>query len=203
MVVQWFCKPKVGSSNLSSGTTHNLGELKLAADNFELALETILHHEGGYVNHPKDPGGMTNLGVTKRVWDDWTGGDADEDEMRALTPEDVGPLYKKNYWDRIKGDDLPSGLDLAVFDWAVNSGTGRAAKKLQSMIGTTADGGIGPNTLKALDAYIEEVGGVEECIRNYTEVRQEFYESLGTFDTFGKGWTRRNEETCEKAIELI
>ena len=175
----------------------------MAAENWELALETILHHEGGFVNHPRDPGGMTNLGVTKRVWDDWTDGDADEDEMRALTPEDVGPLYKKNYWDRVKGDDLPSGLDLAVFDWAVNSGTGRAAKKLQSMIGTTADGGIGPNTLKALDAYIDEVGGIEECIKNYTEVRQEFYESLDTFDTFGKGWSRRNAETCEKAIELI
>ena len=175
----------------------------MATENFELALETILHHEGGFVNHPRDPGGMTNLGVTKRVWDEWTGGDADEDEMRALTPEDVGPLYKKNYWDRVKGDDLPSGLDLAVFDWAVNSGAGRAAKKLQSMIGAAADGGIGPNTLRALDVYIDEVGGVEECIKNYTEVRQEFYESLDTFDTFGKGWSRRNAETCEKAIELI
>ena len=86
----------------------------MAEGNFEKCLEMVLHHEGGYVNHPKDPGGMTNLGVTKRVWDDWTGGDADEDEMRGLTPEDVGPLYKKNYWDRVKGDDLPSGLDLCV-----------------------------------------------------------------------------------------
>ena len=120
----------------------------MAAANFEKALETILHHEGGFVNHPRDPGGMTNLGVTKRVWEGWTQVEADEREMRSLTPEKVGPLYKANYWDRVKGDDLPAGLDLAVFDWAVNSGTGRAAKKLQAMIGTTADGGIGPNTLK-------------------------------------------------------
>ena len=170
----------------------------MAASNFEKALETILHHEGGFVNHPRDPGGMTNLGVTKRVWEQWIGTEADEREMRNLTPEKVGPLYKKNYWDRVKGDDLPSGLDLAVFDWAVNSGTGRAAKKLQSMIGTTADGGIGPNTLKALKSFTKE-HGVTGAIEEYTKVRQNFYESLKTFDTFGKGWTRRNQETCDKA----
>lgn len=168
-------------------------------DNFEKCLETILHHEGGYVNHPKDPGGETNLGVTKRVWEEWGG----TKDMKDLTPEDVAPLYKKNYWDRVKGDDLPSGLDLAVFDWAVNSGTGRAAKKLQSMIGTVADGGIGPNTLRILGEYIEAEGGIENVIRNYAAVRQEFYESLSTFETFGKGWTRRNEETAELALEMV
>lgn len=170
----------------------------MAQENFEKCLETILHHEGGYVNHPKDPGGETNLGVTKRVWEEWGG----TKDMRDLTPEDVAPLYKKNYWDRVKGDDLPSGLDLAVFDWAVNSGTGRAAKKLQSMIGTVADGGIGPNTLKALANYVESEG-LEQTIENYKEVRQAFYESLSTFETFGRGWTRRNNETAELAKEMI
>jgi lysozyme family protein len=170
----------------------------MASENFEKCLETILHHEGGYVNHPKDPGGETNLGVTKRVWEEWGG----TKDMRDLTPEDVAPLYKKNYWDRVKGDDLPSGLDLAVFDWAVNSGTGRAAKKLQSMIGTVADGGIGPNTLRILADYVEE-NGLEKTIDDYRDVRQAFYESLSTFDTFGKGWTRRNEETANLAKEMI
>ena len=103
----------------------------MAKENYEECLKTILHHEGGYVNHPKDPGGETNLGVTKRVYEEWGG----KKDMKDLTEEDVAPIYKKNYWDRVKGDDLPSGLDLAVFDWAVNSGTGRAAKKLQKMIG--------------------------------------------------------------------
>jgi len=170
----------------------------MASENFEKCLETILHHEGGYVNHPKDPGGETNLGVTKRVWEEWGG----TKDMRDLTPEDVAPLYKKNYWDRVKGDDLPSGLDLAVFDWAVNSGTGRAAKKLQSMIGTTADGGIGPNTLKALANYVESEG-LEKTIDDYKEVRQAFYESLSTFETFGRGWPRRNDETAELAKAMI
>ena len=120
------------------------------ANNFKHCLEIILHHEGGYVNHPKDPGGMTNLGVTKRVYESWVGKEVDESDMRALTPEDVAPIYEKNYWKSIKGDDLPGGLDLCIFDFGVNAGPGRAAKYLQTMIGTVADGGIGPNTLKAL-----------------------------------------------------
>ncbi len=97
---------------------------------------------------------------------------------------------------------MPSGLDLAVFDWAVNSGTGRAAKKLQKMIGTVADGGIGPNTLKSLDEYIQ-VQGIEKVIEEYRDIRQAFYESLKTYETFGVGWTRRNQETYHKAIEMV
>lgn len=167
-------------------------------ENHEKCIKIILHHEGGYVDHPDDPGGETNLGVTKKVWEEWGG----TKDMKDLTVDDVIPVYKKNYWDRVKGDDLPSGMDLAVFDWAVNSGTGRAAKKLQAMIGTTVDGGIGPNTLRILDEYIDE-HGMETTIKNYTDIRQSFYESLKTFETFGKGWTRRNKETCETAIGMI
>ena len=124
----------------------------MAAENWIKSLEAILHHEGGYVNHPKDPGGETNLGVTKRVYEDFGG----TKDMKDLTREDVEPIYKKNYWDRVKGDQLPAGLDLCVFDFGVNAGTGRAAKYLQTLIGTVADGGIGPNTLKTLDSYIQK-----------------------------------------------
>ena len=167
-------------------------------ENFDKSLKMILHHEGGYVNHPRDPGGETNLGVTKRVYEEWGG----TKDMRDLTQEDVAPIYEKNYWGRAKCDHLPSGLDLAVFDWAVNSGVGRAAKKLQTMIGTEADGGSGPNTLKTLDEYIEH-HGIEETLRNYKAIRQKFYESLSTFDTFGKGWTKRNEMTLQVCLEMI
>jgi lysozyme family protein len=166
--------------------------------NFEDALEIILEHEGGYVNHPKDPGGETNLGVTKRVYEEFGG----EKEMKDLTVEDVEPIYEENYWDKCKCGELPTGLDLCVFDFAVNAGPGRAAKYLQTMIGTVADGGIGPNTLGALSRYLDR-HGVEETVEKYQEDRQEYYESLGTFDTFGRGWTRRVEETTEKAKEWI
>jgi len=80
-------------------------------ENFESCLKSVLLHEGGYVNHPADPGGITNLGVTKRVWEEWVGHEVDEKTMRGLTPEIVGPMYKAKYWDKIKGDDLPSGVD--------------------------------------------------------------------------------------------
>ena len=167
--------------------------------NFEKCLEIILHHEGGYVNHPKDPGGETNLGVTKRVYEEWGG----TKDMKDLTVEDVAPIYKKNYWDRVKGDDLPSGLDLCIFAFAVNAGPGRAAKMIQKMIGVTVDGGIGPNTLRAIGLYEEEMGGVAEVIAEYQKQRQAYYESLSTFDTFGRGWTRRVDETTTTATEMI
>ena len=170
----------------------------MAQENWEKCLEAILHHEGGYVNHPKDPGGETNLGVTKRVYEEWGG----TKDMKDLEVEDVEPIYKKNYWDRVKAESLPGGLDLCVFDFGVNAGTGRAAKYLQTMIGTVADGGIGPNTLKALALYVESEG-VEQTIRNYQAARQEYYESLSTFETFGRGWTRRVDETTKMAIEMI
>ena len=174
----------------------------MAAENYEKCLAMILHHEGGYVNHPKDPGGMTNLGVTKRVYEDWVGYSVSEHTMQNLTEEDVAPIYKKNYWDRIKADELPSGLDLCVFDFGVNAGTGRAAKYLQNLIGTVADGGIGPNTLRALANYVDSEG-VESAIKNYQAERQSYYEKLKTFETFGRGWTRRVEETTESALEMI
>ena len=163
-------------------------------DNFDECLKMLLHHEGGYVNHPKDPGGETNLGVTKRVYEKWGG----TKDMKDLTVEDVAPIYKKEYWDRCKCDDLESGVDWAVFDWAVNSGTGRAAKAIQKICGAAQDGAIGPKTLALIGKQ-----NTQYVVEEFGKIRQDFYESLKTFDTFGKGWTRRNKETTEKALEMI
>ena len=163
-------------------------------DNFDECLKMLLHHEGGYVNHPKDPGGETNLGVTKRVYEKWGG----TKDMKDLTVEDVAPIYKKEYWDRCKCDDLESGVDWAVFDWAVNSGTGRAAKAIQKICGAAQDGAIGPKTLALINTQ-----NTEYVVEEFGKIRQDFYESLKTFDTFGKGWTRRNKETTAKALEMI
>ena len=166
--------------------------------NYDKCLEAILHHEGGYVNHPKDPGGETNLGVTKRVYEEWGG----TKDMKELLVEDVAPIYKKNYWDKIKADSLPSGLDLCVFDFGVNAGPGRAAKYLQGQIGTMADGGIGPNTLAKLEEYLKFTP-VEQAIKTYQESRQDYYEQLSTFSSFGRGWSRRVQETTKMALEMI
>ena len=167
------------------------------ANNFDHCLEIILHHEGGYVNHPKDPGGETNLGVTKRVYEEHGG----TKDMKDLAFEDVAPIYKKSYWDRVKGDELPAGLDLCVFDFGVNAGTGRAAKYLQNLVGTTADGAIGPNSLKAINAYVQ-IEGLEATIEAYQANRQSYYEKLKTFETFGRGWTRRVNETTQSAMKM-
>jgi len=154
--------------------------------NWDEAFKHILKHEGGYVNHPSDPGGITNLGVTKRVWEGWTGKRVSEADMRALTPEMVAPMYKKKYWDVIRGDDLPSGIDLCVFDAAVNAGVGRASKFLQQAVGVTADGQIGPKTISAVTSK-----PADEIIEAFCALREAHYKSLNTFDTFGKGWMRR------------
>ena len=166
--------------------------------NFSECLKLVLHHEGGYVNHPKDPGGETNMGVTKRVYEEFGG----TKDMTDLEFEDDMPIYKKNYWDRVKADDLPAGLDLCVFDFGVNAGTGRAAKYLQSLVGATADGAIGPNTLRTVHAYVQ-IEGIEATIEAYQKNRQGYYEKLKTFETFGRGWTRRNNETTEAALKMV
>ena len=154
--------------------------------NFEAALAHVLKSEGGYVNNPKDPGGMTNLGCTKAVWEEFVGHPVSEADMRGLTPADVAPLYKRKYWDKVSGDLLPSGLDYAVFDAAINSGPGRAAKWLQEAVGVAADGAIGAGTLAAVAAH-----DTEDLIKAYSDKRLAFLQSLPTWDTFGKGWGSR------------
>ena len=168
--------------------------------NFETCLKLMLEHEGGYVDHPKDPGGRTNHGVTQRVWEEWVGHEVDEKQMRALTHEMVAPLYKRKYWDACRADDLVSGVDYCVFDVAVNSGPGRAIKFLQSVVGVTADGGFGPATMAAVKKSEEDPA---RLIEMYCAKRLEFLQSLKTFETFGKGWSRRVQEVKDKALKML
>ena len=166
-------------------------------ENWDACFAMVLKHEGGFVNHPKDPGGMTNLGVTRTNWELYLNRDVTEAEMRALTPEMVKPFYKKNYWDRIRGDELPSGVDYAAYDLAVNSGTGRAAKYLQQIAGVTVDGVIGPQSLKAIQKC-----DAEDVVDEICNMRMTFLKNLNTFDTFGKGWTIRVNDVKAKATEM-
>jgi len=168
--------------------------------NFETCLALLLAHEGNYVDHPKDPGGRTNLGVTQRVWEEWLGRPVSEKEMRALTPTMVKPLYKRKYWDACRADDLVAGVDYCVFDVAVNSGPGRAIKFLQSCVGVTVDGGFGPATMAAVKKAEEDP---ERLVELYCAKRLEFLQSLKTFETFGKGWSRRVAEVKEEALKML
>jgi lysozyme family protein len=170
----------------------------MAASNWKKSFELMLASEGGYVNHPSDPGGMTNLGVTKRVWEEWVGRESNEKEMRSLTPEMVEPLYKRKFWDACKCDDMPSGIDYLVFDFAVNAGVGRSAKILQMAVGVPADGGIGPITLAAVKAQ-----DPAELVQKFSDAKEAFYRSLNTFETFGKGWLNRVAAVKIKANTLL
>jgi len=166
-------------------------------DNFEESLAHVLKHEGGYVDHPKDPGGATNLGCTKKVWEEWVGHEVTKDDIRALTIADVSPLYKQRYWDKCRGDDLPRGVDFAVFDLAINSGVGRASKLLQRAVGVAADGAIGPATLAAVAN-----ANPRELATKICELRLAFLQALPTWETFGKGWGRRVKETEKTAFNM-
>lgn len=158
--------------------------------NFDTCLREVLRHEGGYVDHPKDPGGRTNLGVTQAAYEDWVGHAVNEKIMRSLTVAHVKALYKVKYWDMVRGDDLPIGLDLCVFDFGVNAGPNRAARYLQSMVGAKTDGQIGPQTISLLTQFVRERSKAE-AVMIYQDMRRDYYKMLNTFPTFGKGWLKR------------
>jgi lysozyme family protein len=166
-------------------------------ENFHKCLEKVLEHEGGYVDHPEDPGGRTNMGITQAVYEKYLKRPVAEQEMKDMSINDVRIIYRTLYWDSVKGDDLPAGVDFSVFDWAVNSGVSRASKALQKIIGVKDDGIIGPITVK--ETYKCDP---EKVILNLSEARKDFYQRLVAFDTFGKGWLRRNEETCNYGLIL-
>jgi len=170
----------------------------MAADNFPQCFALVLKNEGGYVDNPKDPGGATNLGCTKAVWEEWVGHEVTKDDIRDLKPNDVMPLYKAKYWDTIKGDDLPEGVDYAVFDFAINSGPSRAAKALQSVLSVNVDGQIGPATLRAL-----ETSNPREVATAVCEARLAFLQSLLTYGTFGKGWSKRVSEVETVSFNMV
>ena len=170
----------------------------MAAESWGEAFRALLRHEGGFVNHPRDPGGMTNLGVTRRVWEEWTSHPANEADMRGLTPGMVEPLYRDRYWKKIRGDELPAGVDLAVFDCAVNSGPGRAAMLLQQAIGVWPDGVIGPKTMAAIKA-----ADAKATVDRFCDLRLDFLRALPIWDTFGGGWYTRVEDVRRQAKGMV
>lgn len=166
--------------------------------NWQKSFELMLKSEGGFVNHPSDPGGMTNLGVTKATWEGWVGREVDEAEMRGLTADKVELLYKERYFDAVRGDELPMGLDYLMFDFAVNAGAGRAIKILQTAVGVTPDGGFGPMTMAAVQA-VDPV----ELIERFSQAKEDFYRSLNTFATFGTGWLNRVATVKQHATSMV
>jgi lysozyme family protein len=170
-----------------------------------MAFNQLLEHEAGFTDDPRDPGnhmrdgrpGCTNLGVTQQAWEDYVGRPVTHDDMKQLTRESVEPFYKKKYWDAIRADDLPLGVDYMVFDVSVNSGPGRAAMILQECVGSKPDGVIGPATLAAVSNENRE-----DLIQEYSLKRLQFMQSLKNWPVHGKGWERRVSEVAQLAKDM-
>ena len=164
-------------------------------DNFDKALALVLVHEGGFVNDPRDPGGATMKGVTLTTFRRFFGADKTVTDLKNITQAQLDQVYRTGYWDKCSADQLPSGVDYAVFDTAVNSGPVRAAKFLQAVVGGTVDGVIGPGTLAAVDAR-----NPAATINGFCDQRLAFLQGLGTFSVFGRGWSRRVGDVRQQAL---
>jgi lysozyme family protein len=166
--------------------------------NFDACLTHTLKYEGGYVDHPADPGGATNLGITLATLRAWRDKPVSKVDVRALTKSEAGAIYRNKYWNAVRGDDLPKGVDLVVFDWGVNSGPNAAIKALQKVVGVTPDGYIGAVTLREVAK-----ANPATLIKTLCDRRGSFFQSLKTFKVFGRGWMRRVTEVRTAALKMI
>jgi lysozyme family protein len=166
----------------------------MSAGNFDRALAEILRHEGGYVFDKRDPGGETNYGITRAT----ARAHGYRGSMRSIPMSLVERIYRRSYWAAVRGDDLPSGVDLAVFDFGVNSGPQRAAEFLQRAIGVDDDGRIGPITLSAVAA-----ADPAKVIRAICGDRLAWLRTLKTWRHFGRGWTNRVQDVERTAVSWV
>lgn len=172
--------------------------------NFKKSIPLVLAHEGGFVNHPKDPGGATNFGITMATLRAWRGHPIAVQDVKDLKIDEAILIYKKNYWDPCRADDLPAGIDHVVFDAAVNSGVAQSSKWLQRTVGVTEDGIIGPRTLSAVRAT-DPATVIHMCL-DYrlaamkNMVNRQTKEKL--WDTFGNGWQKRIDRVRKEALDM-
>jgi Putative secretion activating protein len=160
----------------------------MTVENFDGLLSHVLNDEGGWANHPADPGGATMKGVTQRVYTAWRKAQGLPDQsVRYISNSELKAIYRQNYWNVVRGDDLPSGLDYPTFDGGVNSGPPRGTKWLQGALGVKADGVVGIATLQAARSAPDKAA----VARKACALRRSFLRGLKTFSTFGKGWMRR------------
>lgn len=160
-------------------------------DRFGLCLPLTLAYEGGWSNHPNDPGKATMRGVTQVVYDDFRAMQGEPGQsVKRISEQELVAVYQWRYWDAVRAGSLPVGVDYATFDFAVNSGVRRAARTLQELVGVTADGAIGPMTIGAVAAFCR-ARGIAVLSDALCDARIRFLRGLPTYGTFGKGWERR------------
>lgn len=169
---------------------------------FDDCLTLVLGAEGGFANDPRDRGGATKYGITIGTLGDWRRSKYPDAEVtvadvQALTVEEAKEIYRSRYWNVLRCDDLPKGVDLLVFDFGVNAGPGRSARVLQDVLGVYQDGSIGPVTINGFNTC-----PVDKVIRDFSAKRLDYYRSLGDFATFGAGWTNRTHSMLEAALRM-
>lgn len=170
----------------------------MAQGNLANCLTEIFPFEGGYVDHPRDPGGATNMGITFAVLKAWRGTAITKQDVKNLTKAEAADIYAKRYWKPLRGDDLPIGPDLVILDFGINSGISRSAKYTQAIVGETQDGQIGPETLAALSRMDRR-----QFIKTLCARRLSFVQGLRIWETFGKGWSRRIAHMEAKALSWV
>lgn len=156
---------------------------------FDQAFEVLMKHEGGYVNDPRDPGGETKYGISKRAYPDI--------DVANLTVDQARDIYRRDYWDACKCDELPIRARLLVFDSAVNQGVGTAIRLYQEALGVKADGVIGPKTIEA--SY---KNNNDETYAEFMALRSARYQKHPKFDVFGKGWTKRMFDVMARSMDV-
>lgn len=185
-----------GAASLAS-LPRNISTPDSAEARFDRCLALVLQQEGGFVNDPQDPGGATNMGITRDVLSAFRDRAVSVDEVRDLSRAEAREIYRARYWTPMRCADLPPGIDLCVFDFGVNAGPSRAVKLLQRAVGVTADGSVGPITLAAAQAL-----ETERLIASFSEARLAYYRSLDGFSRFGRGWTNRTEAVRGAALRM-
>lgn len=165
--------------------------------NFKVSLKEVLKHEGGWSDHPSDPGGATMKGVTLATFRAYVKPKGTKDDLRKITDAQLETVYRRQYWDKVHGAELPDGVDFAVFDYAVNSGPSKAVKDLQKVVGVSQDGKVGPKTLEAIKSM-----GARNVINKLCDTRLAFLKRLKTWPTFGKGWLKRVNGVRDFALGL-
>jgi lysozyme family protein len=158
----------------------------MTAANYHACLDGTLKWEGGYSNHPADPGGPTNFGITIGDYRKFVKPDATAADVRAMSIDDAMTIYRKRYWDAMCCDELPTGVDYCIFDYAVNSGAGRAPKVLQRCLDIGVTGKMDAATMAA--ATLADCG---QLVDANCDERMRFLQALRTWPVFGRGWSRR------------
>ncbi|HRH28260.1 MAG TPA: glycosyl hydrolase 108 family protein [Aquabacterium sp.] len=154
--------------------------------NFDQAFERLIGHEGGYVNDPRDPGGETKFGISKRSYP--------AEDIKGLTLERAKAIYRRDFWGVAGCDAVPDAMKFDLFDMAVNSGPVTAIKTLQRSVGVTPDGLLGPITLQALNST-----PAPRLVARFNGHRLDFMTDLKTWPVFGKGWAKRVASNLKEA----